>query len=171
MPGPVRWIAVVVGAARTSDAERGGHRDVPRRGRRVVVAVVRLDRVEPIGHKPGNPLVVSHEPGVRKRRQTASLMNVADDVRRRSAGTRHERRPALREPAVERLVCRRDVARGNQRTRDPRPPGGLRRILQSGAQERLGVERYPVFGKPRHRLTEAIDALPPLPGEKGAKRR
>ena len=67
-----------------------------------------------------------------------------------------------RQPAIEGLVDARHMPAGNQRTRDPWPPGRLSRVLDGRPQDRLDVQRHPERGKPGRHLAQAVDALAAL---------
>ena len=94
MGSAVRFVRVVVRAARHGETKPLGHRAITRRRGRIVVAVIRLDRVEARRDEPGDPFIASDQPGMRHRCEAARVVDPRDDLVWRSGLARHERRPA-----------------------------------------------------------------------------
>src|SRR5207248_2363333 len=68
------------------------------------------------------------------------LVDAAEDVLRWSARARHEGRPPAREPLLERLAGVGDVARGDERARNPRAADRLGGIVDARLQNEVGIE-------------------------------
>ena len=109
---------------------------------------------------------------MRERRDAAGVVNAREHLFGRRADARHERRPAGRQPALERLGDVRHVPAVDQRARDPRPADGLASNRSSpGCRIGVRVEHDAVRASRVDHLAHAIDAALALLGEKRLQRR
>ena len=151
------FVAVIVRAAGDREVAARGDLQVAVEGDGVVVAVVRLDRVEP-GRLPlGDPAVGAVVRRVRQRREAAGLVDLRDGLDDRRAETRHERRAARAEEPIERLSRRPHVPRRDERRGDRRPPH-CDIALGVGGEDAVDVDGRAKLRQRAPDLTDAYDA-------------
>ena len=108
---------------------------------------------------------------MRQRGDPSRLVDAAEDVLRWNARARHEGRPSAREPLLERLAGVGDVARGDERARNPRAADRLGGIVDARLQNEVGIELDVERREPLDHLPHAIDSPLPLRSEKRQQRR
>jgi hypothetical protein len=100
---PVRRVAVKVGSAGDKQSVLTRQRGIAGSRGRIVIGMVRLERVNAGGDKLGDPFVVTDETRVSERSEAAGVVNAGNHSFRPGARARDERRPAAHQQSVERF--------------------------------------------------------------------
>ena len=159
----MRRIPVEVGAAGHEETESRCRPAVAVFGRRVVIGMADLDRIEPFRGELVDQVIALVHAGMCKGREASCLVNDLHDVARRSAKTRHERRAAVFEKTTERFVTRLHVAAGDERVRNLGPSDTA--AARRGLENRLRVDRTTERTESIGHLQYSPAAIGPLPFE------
>ncbi len=108
---------------------------------------------------------------MRERRDAARLVDPREHIRGRRTDSRHERRLPRREKPIERLRRVGDVSTCDQRTRNPRPARGFRRVVPARLKHGLRVQHDAERLQAIDDLAHAIETAAPLFGKKRGERR
>ena len=84
---------------------------------------------------------------MRQRRDAAGVVNAREHLRRSAADARHERRPPVREPAIERLAMSATWPRATSARAIHGRPTDVAGVVQRRPQDCVGVERDAVRGE------------------------
>lgn len=158
--------AVKIRPAGHGKPESGGDRSIPGFRLRVVVAVTRFQRRQPVGRKALDVIVHADEAGVRERCDAARATNRRDGLCQRRALARHVRGATLAEQSIERVGSIAGVAVRDQRIGNLRTADGLAGLPRELGDERGHVKLVAEVPQALADCRRARATLDPLPAEK-----
>ena len=149
---------MVIGAAGDEHRVRAGDLEIAVTRLRVVIGMIRLERIQPRVVQFLDPAVDGSKSRVCERRETAGLVNDGNHLFRRRAASRDEAGASPRQPSLECIVRVDSVPGGDKRAGDLRTANGAAVLSVRAFEKRRDVDWR---AQPAKALGDLLHALDP----------